>query len=167
MFKLDKVDLRLPFTTFTRDEFLEPFNGVFNDFFNDFFKDHSLVQSMNLKRMYPKVDIFQEDLDLVFRAAVPGLTKDQLSITLEDNILSISGTTTKTENNEKTQHLCFIKELKQSSFIRRFTLSKELSINSLEDAMASLNNGILEIRFNNACKNKDDFKPKPKEIPIK
>jgi len=153
-----------------RDEFFGPFDDLFNDFANSFFGGSSPVQPLLTKRAYPKVDVFRENADLVFHAAVPGMKREQLSVTLEDGVLSISGESqTSRQDNEEccSEDRCsYIKELKRSSFVRRFTLPPQLPITSIGAAEAKLEDGVLEIRFADVY-NEVTEEPKATEIPIK
>jgi HSP20 family protein len=106
-----------------RDEFFGPFDDFFQEFANGFFRDFSSVRSLHTRRTYPKVDVFQEDKDLVFHAAVPGMKKDQLSINVENGILTIKGESRQKikelDKNKPNDCVCgcsFIKELKKIFF---------------------------------------------------
>lgn len=155
----------------SREEFKGPFDSLFDEVFDRAFGDFHGLQSLNTKRTYPKVDVYREDADLVFEAAVPGMKKEDLSIEFEDSILTIRGETqTKLEELPENPKmvLCslYIKELKKSSFMRRFTLPSDLFIDSIEGAEAKLEDGILTIRFTDAY-SKTEVETKVKDIPIK
>lgn len=154
-----------------RDEFKGPFDDVFNQVFNSFFNDYNCVQSFTTKRAYPKVDVFRIDKDLVFEAAVPGMTRDQLSVEVEDGVLTIQGESQlkiepTQEEGEYVLGMSILKELKKSSFIRRFTLPPELHIDNLDATEAKLENGILEVRFVGVY-DKEEPEPKAHTIDIK
>ena len=163
---------RLPVLSF-RNELRGPFEDIFDNFFDKFIREFDTVQPLNTRRGYPKVDIYQEDNDLVFKAAVPGMKRDQLSIELEDGVLTIKGESQcllkpiEDEEDEKYV-LCtpYVRELKHSSFLRRFTIPSELDLSDIDKADAKLEDGILTIRFVDAY-TEEDTKPKTKDIPIK
>ena len=159
----------------TRTEFLEPFEDLFNDFANSFFSEQSPVQSLHTKRAYPKVDILRVDGDLVIEAAVPGMKKEDLSISIDEGVLTIRGERSlvlaePVAPEDRDSSFCkmseitiYVKELKRSSFIRRFTLPPELSINKNDITKAKLEDGILEIRFVGVY---DRTPEEPKQIEI-
>lgn len=156
----------------TRDEFRGPLEDLFDSFFDKFFSDFHGIQPLNTRRGYPKVDVYREDKDLVFEAAVPGMKKDQLFIELDEGVLSIKGESQIKKGIELKEgewgvlQPPYIKELKRSSFLRRFTLPSDLSINGIENAEAELEDGILVIRFKDAY-SEEEMKPKVTDIPIK
>lgn len=156
-----------------RDELRGPFDDLFNDVFNRFLADFGNVRSFEYKRAYPKVDVYKEDTNLVFEAAVPGLKKDQVSVEVEDGILTIKGEkTVKLEQGEADDSKCctmtpYIKELKHSSFVRRFVLPDNIKVEDMSSAEATMEDGILKVVFKDAYKELPPPEPKIKAIPIK
>ena len=154
-----------------RNEFQGPFEDVFSQLIESFFNEFSTVQTFESRRSYPKVDIFRMGNDLVFEAAVPGMKREWLEVNVEDGVLTIKGESqTKLEpSSEGDRNIlgyCLMRELKRSSFIRRFTLPKELSIVNLDAAGARLEDGVLEVRFINVYE-KEKEQPKLRTINIK
>jgi HSP20 family protein len=94
------------------------------------------------KSSYPKVDIIDNNDSIEIHAEIPGLGKEDVEIKVEHgNILSIRGGVKKTqENSSPRSYIC--KELKRSSFARKFALDETLDAKSIE---AKFFNGILEI----------------------
>jgi len=166
MTQIVKVSPRLPVL---KNGSFEPFDDLFNELTSNFFKDYDVVHSLNTKRTYPKVDVFKEGSDLVFNAAVPGIKKEQLNVSIDDGVLTIKGESQskiEPEQNKKTLECCYIKELKSSSFTRRFTLPSDLHINSMDLVEAKLEDGVLEIKFKDVYKTETVEEKKSKEIPI-
>ena len=54
-----------------------------------------------LKFMTPRVDIVDRDDDILVRADVPGVKKENLDITLTDNTITIKGKTSEEKKEEK------------------------------------------------------------------
>jgi HSP20 family protein len=108
---------------------------------------------------YPKCDIvdFNDRIEIV--AEVPGLSKDQISIDVDDDIISIKGEKNKKVEKEGGTYLR--KELKKSSFKRTFTADP--TIFDLDKVSAEFNDGVLELSI---PKLKPQKKTK-KEIKIK
>jgi HSP20 family protein len=126
-----------------RDEFLTPFDSLFDDLLTEAFP--SLSQNLGVgffgKGSYPKVDVIDCEGKVLIEAEIPGLTREDVSVELEENILTISGNKNPQEvTNENTTYIR--RELKRSSFKRSFTLGDNLSAN---DINADFENGILAI----------------------
>ena len=141
-----------------RDEFLQPFDQVFDQMmtnqFPTFFEEAGIDFA---KGSYPKCNIIDDVNDVTVVAEIPGLTKDDVSIKVEDSVLTISGTRTTSTNGTAK----FIRrELKHSSFKRSFTLSDILDALSIN---ASFENGILNITI----PKKEESKPQTIDIEIK
>lgn len=121
-----------------RDEFLTPFSNLFDDFFNDSFD--FLGKDFFEKGTYPKVDVRDENTQIVIEAEVPGLAKDQVSVELDNGILRIKGE--KKDSDEKKTKTYVHKELKHSSFCRSFSIGDNIDSEKLT---AKFENGVLEI----------------------
>lgn len=90
----------------------------------------------------PKIDISENDKQIIIDAEIPGVTKDNLKITLQDNILTIEGEKKKvTEEKEKT---FYREERSYGKFKRSFTLPVE--VNS-ENVDAKFENGMLQVKL--------------------
>lgn len=147
---------------FVVDEFRGPFDDLFREFASSFMNDYGfdgfgLIKPLENKRTYPKVEVYREGNDLVFNAAVPGMKKDQLSVEIDDGVLSIKGESINKQEEDKTKNgrVSYISELKKSSFVRRFVLPDYVPKDYGDgDIKASLQDGILEIRLVGVCEAK-------------
>jgi len=78
---------------FDRDEFLTPFDRVFDQLFETNFPE--FVRSVGVKpyqgSAYPKVNVYEYDEKVGIVAEIPGLTKKDISVEVEDGTLTISG----------------------------------------------------------------------------
>src|SRR5690606_37564633 len=72
----------------------------------------------------PKVNIKERKDDYQVELAVPGMAKEEFSIKLDDNLLSISST--KTGETTKEDHAYTRKEFSYQAFERRFTLPEDV-----------------------------------------
>jgi len=88
----------------------------------------------------PAMDIVEKDNEFVVKAEVPGVKKEDVKITFEKNVLSLSSERKSVEQSEDTKVL--IHEISLNGFNRSVKFSDE--INS-EKISAELNNGILTI----------------------
>lgn len=103
----------------------------------------------------PPVDITESGDSLEIRAEVPGLTKDDVSVEVNENVLTIKGER-KQENGDKNEAVHRV-ERAYGRFQRTFTLPR--SVRS-EDAKASFKDGVLTLSIPKI------EQPKPKAIPI-
>ena len=145
---------------FDRNEFLTPFDKLFDDLFTSSFPDISKELGVGFfeKQSFPKVDIIDYDTEIEIEAEIPGLTKEDVDVSINENILTISGNSSnETQSNSKLKYIR--KELKHSSFRRSFTLSENIDINRLK---AKFENGLLKIKLPKF----EPVKPKVKKIKI-
>ncbi len=105
----------------------------------------------------PSVDIFEKGGDLILRAEVPGVEKDDIEINVEDNRLILSGERRLSEefNEENT----FRRETTYGRFLRSFQLPKTVDATKIS---ASYKNGILEIALPKA----EEAKPRKIEVQV-
>jgi HSP20 family protein len=90
----------------------------------------------------PTVDIYEEGNELVFKADLPGMKKEDIKIDLTENMLTISGEKVKTDKIDKGDY--YRHERTYGSFYRRFELPSDVNT---EKVTAHYDNGILELRI--------------------
>ena len=88
----------------------------------------------------PQVEMFERDGQLVVRADLPGLTKDDVKVEITDNAINLSGER-KSEHEEKGEGY-YRSERSYGSFYRSIPLPEGVNA---DDANATFNNGVLEI----------------------
>ena len=88
----------------------------------------------------PKVDVIDRGKDLLVRAEIPGISKEDLSISLGDQTVTIRGETRKETKEEKGDY--FRREISSGSFQRTLALPSAVAG---DQAKASFNNGVLEL----------------------
>ena len=94
------------------------------------------------KREFPACDFHEDENHYFISMDVPGLKKEDLKISLKDNVLSISGTRQELyKENEKKTHSRFVERF-YGSFHRAFTLPSPVDENKVE---AQFTNGVLEL----------------------
>ena len=127
----------------------EPFYRLFDSFFN------SDVQGEETRAWVPPVDI-QETADaFLFHAELPGMTKEDLHITLENSVLRLSGER-KFEKDAKKENYHRV-ERTYGTFTRTFTLPTQVDPDKVQ---AVFENGILTITVPKA------EQAKPRQIQI-
>jgi HSP20 family protein len=90
----------------------------------------------------PKVDVIDRDEEVVVRAEVPGVTKDDLEVTVTDNVVTIKGETSHEEKEEKGDY--YRSEISRGAFSRSVTLPSNVSS---DKATANFSDGVLELNL--------------------
>jgi HSP20 family protein len=94
------------------------------------------------KSAYPKCDIINFDDRIEIVAEIPGLTKEQITIDIDGDVISLKGEKgAKIEEKEGGTYVR--RELKRSSFYRSFTADSKVF--NLDGIKAVFNDGILEL----------------------
>lgn len=121
-----------------------------NEFFNNFFVGD-----------VPAVNVKETNKDFMLEMSVPGYSKEDFSIDVDKNILTISGR--KSVEKEEMDKDCKIlrQEFSSSSFSRSFTLPEHVETDKID---ATQKNGILRITLPKFATAKED---KVKRIQIK
>ena len=88
----------------------------------------------------PSVDVIDRDKEILVRAEVPGVKKDELDVSLTENRVTIHGNTRHEEKTEEGNYLR--REMATGSFSRTVTLPAEVDGSK---AKASFKDGILEL----------------------
>jgi HSP20 family protein len=133
----------------------KPFGSVINNdaFFNDFFNESFPVAKRSFE---PTVDVRENDKQFVISAELPGLSKDDFKITVENNTLILEGEK-KIENEEKAENY-YRSERSYGKFRRAFRLTDTVDSGKIK---ADYKNGILEIEIPKS------EKAQPKHIEVK
>ena len=130
------------------------FDGLFADFDGD-------VRTDPFGRSYitpwsPRADVIENDDAYVIKAELPGVNKNDVKITLRDNVLTIKGEK-KEEKEEKEKNFHRI-ERSYGSFERSFALPAGVKNDKVD---AAYKDGVLSITLPKA------EEAKPKEIEVK
>jgi HSP20 family protein len=90
----------------------------------------------------PPVDVAESENELTVKMAVPGVEKDQITISVDDHTLNVRGESRK-ESEEKKKNY-YRQEIRYGSFARTVRLPAEVDASK---AAADLKNGMLSIRL--------------------
>ena len=90
----------------------------------------------------PIVDVFEEKDDIVVKAELPGIEKENIEVNLGDHTLTIKGEKKKEEEVKEENY--YRAERSYGSFLRTLDLPKDVHADKVK---ASFNNGILEVRI--------------------
>lgn len=90
----------------------------------------------------PRMDVTENDAELVVRAELPGLEENQISVALEDGVLTISGERTAEEASDESG--VRLREIFRGRFERALRLPTEVDGDAVT---AAYRNGILEVKL--------------------
>jgi len=88
----------------------------------------------------PAVDIFEKDHDLVIRAELPGVNKDDIDVGIEDGVLTLRGE--RKREAEVEDGSAYRLERVYGAFTRSFTLPTTVDASKIE---AAYKDGVLQV----------------------
>src|SRR5205085_7921178 len=112
-------------------------------------------ESITLPEWTPLADITEDDREYVIKAELPELRKQDVKVTVENGVLTISGER-KFEKEEKKKKYHRV-ERGYGTFMRSFTLPEDADANKVK---AEFKNGLLRVHLPKS------EKAKPKEIEV-
>ena len=129
-----------------------------SELFDDLFSERSFSSAPDITgTSWPRVDIIENDNDYAIHADLPGLEKKDISVTVENGILTIAGEKNSERKSEKKDHYRYF-ERSYGKFSRSFQLPEHVDVENID---ATYNNGTLELTL------KKTEKAKPKAIEVK
>jgi HSP20 family protein len=156
---------KLPFPTFWNmdrwpaDAFRKPFWNMDRWLAEAFRKPFTHVNFpgfVSTEDIIPDVDIYEDGGDVVVKAELPGIKKDDLDVTLTDDAITISGEKRKEEKIQKKGYYKW--ERSYGSFCRTFSLPAEIHVDKVK---STFKDGVLEVRISKI------EKAKSKEVKVK
>ena len=117
------------------NDFLYPDN-VFDNFFGNIFQPTATSQLT-----MPKVDIQDTDKSYIVTADLPGVTKEDVSVTYDNDILTIAAQHHE-EKEDKDEDKHFIRKERTSSSFKRQFVVRNIAKDSID---AAFENGVLKI----------------------
>jgi HSP20 family protein len=128
-----------------------------NELFADVFGATHRTSSLQNDLWYPKVDIAQSKDEYLIKAEVPGMKKEDFSLEVKDNILTLSGERKAEQAVDGVEYRRV--ERLAGKFVRSFTLPELVKHDAIK---ANYQDGVLEIHVPKA----EAVKPKRIEISI-
>lgn len=116
-------------------------NRLFNSFFD------APVSGAGARRWTPAMDLVEQDDHYVLRADLPGVSQDDVELSLEDGVLTVAGER-RAEHEERGEGFVRL-ERATGAFRRSLTLPEGVDGDAIT---ATFDNGVLEVRI-----------PKPQE----
>lgn len=114
--------------------------------------------TMSLSEWGPRVDIFESDGTYLFKADIPGMNKEDVSVSIAEDMLTIQGER-KRESEENRPHFHRV-ERSYGSFSRSFSLPEDADLNTVH---AHCENGELTVSI---AKKAGAEEAKPVSIPV-
>ena len=131
------------------------FHNEMGQIFGDFFGSHEGGTDTEETSWTPTVDITETENGFEIRAELPGVSEDNVNVSVTDNRLTIKGEKRKEEETEgKNYHRV---ERRYGSFQRSFTLPRHIETDAIK---AKFKDGVLTLGIPKA------EAAKPTEIPI-
>ena len=135
---------------------LNPFRGfydaqsevdrLFDEMFGGLSRSQGRRGGQQLAQWAPAVDVLTKDGDLVIRAELPGVKQEDVDITLQNAVLTISGEHKVDEEEERGGY--HVRERRYGSFRRSMTLPEGTDESKVQ---ARFKDGVLEVTVEGAA----------------
>lgn len=135
-------------------------SDLINDTFKTIFKTPLFndIPDFSPSAYTPKVRISENRDAFLINLELPGLSKEDVKLSVENNVLTVTGNKKEETKSEDTNLI--VNEIYYGEFSRNFNLSKDIKIEAID---AEFNNGVLKITLPKV----EEAKPVVKEIAIK
>ena len=88
----------------------------------------------------PSLDLYEKDGNYILSAELPGVNREDISVTIQNNVITITGKKSASREEEGADY--FIRESVSGSFSRSFRLPEEIVAEQVE---ATFKDGILKL----------------------
>lgn len=112
---------------------------IFDTFLDEFFNTTGLSTMMATQ---VDVDMYETESEVVIKAKAPGYKEEDVTITTEDNVLTIEGRIQEENEQKEGGKKYHLKEIRSESFIRSISLPTRVDS---EKAEASFENGVITV----------------------
>jgi HSP20 family protein len=121
--------------------FMEDMDSLFEDFGSSRYGQGTGLQQTRGARLWsPQIETFERQGELVVRADLPGLSKDDVRVRLDDDVLTLEGE--RRYEHDETRGGVYHSERSYGSFKRAVRLPEGVDPESVK---ASFDNGVLEV----------------------
>ena len=128
----------------------------FDNFFEGFFRP--MRRASETGTLTPAVDVIERANEFVVKADLPGIKKQDIHITLQDSVLTISAESKK-ETEEKQGERVIRRERRYGKILRSMQLGQDIDESGVK---ASFNDGVLELTL----PKKEEVQPKKVTVQI-
>ncbi len=111
--------------------------SIFADDFSDMFFGRSLAHLGGTR-----MEMYEQDGKYHIKLEAAGFKEDDIDISIEDNVLTVSGNVQEEQKEEDKNKKYYYSEMKQQSFSRSVTLPTKVKADEIE---AEMKHGVLEI----------------------
>ena len=116
-------------------------NRLFDEAFGNVGRAGARQQGAQPTRWAPTLDVLHEGGDLLVRAELPGVKREDVEVTLHERVLTISGERRAEEQREGSGYL--VRERRYGSFRRSLVLPHDVEEGQIS---ARFEDGVLEVR---------------------
>ena len=127
------------------------------DLYNELLNSRGFF-NLNRDNWYPHVDIEERENEYVLNMELPGMNKDDINISFNDDVLTVSGE--KKDAGEDAKVNYHLNERRYGKFERAFRIHSDIKADKIE---AHFRDGILQIGLPKA----ETAKPKQIEVKVK
>ena len=131
-------------------------NRVFDNMLGGLMRRSGGQQRAEVTEWAPAIDVLTENGDLVIRAELPGVKQEDVDITLQDNVLTVSGQRKAEQEEERGGY--YVRERQYGSFSRSLTVPEGVDESKIH---ARYETGVLEVTVEGAAQVQE-----PKRIQI-
>lgn len=129
-----------------------------NETFDSIFPFANASAAYGKTSISPRAEIIEDKDNFYLNMELPGISKEDVKIGIENNVLTVSGE--KKQNYTKEEKNLVMNERYYGSFSRSFNITKDVKIN---DIIAEFKDGVLNITLPKV----EEAKPVVKEVTIK
>ena len=116
-------------------------NRLFDEMFGNVGRASGRQQGAQPMQWAPTLDVLHEDGDLLIRAELPGVKREDVEITLHERALTISGERRAEEQRQGSGY--YVRERRHGSFRRTLVLPHDVKEGEIS---ARFEDGVLEVR---------------------
>ena len=124
----------------------------FGGLFENFFQPTDWYEENVSEDLIPAMDVKERDNEYVIHAELPGVKKEDIDVTIENGVLTISGET-RSESEEKEGERIVRSERRYGKYVRTMRVGSQIDEQSIK---AKYKDGILELTLPKA----EEIKPK-------
>ncbi len=137
----------------------ESFRHEMEKLFRESFGRRKLLpESVHETIWSPAIDMFEAENEVVVKAMLPGLKKEDLELSFADDTLTIKGESKLAEETKKKNY--YRREIAYGQFLRTIPIPVPVKDDQIE---AEFKNGILEVRLPKS----EEAKPKIHKVEVK
>jgi HSP20 family protein len=135
---------------------LSEMNRMFEQMFGGLARRAGTTQEVQGAEWAPAIDVVQRDGDLVVRAELPGARPEDVDVTVQNGVLTISGKREEEREEERGGYL--VRERRSGFFRRSLQLAQDVDEDKIN---ARFENGVLEVTVQGAAAGRE-----PKRIQV-